>query len=102
MVDEAMQDCIDVFGEGAEQVTVAHGAGTPYAVNGIFDSESLVVDPETRMRVVSNQPVISFKVSDMEQDPDSGDTVVIRGRTYTVVEPTFDGQGTVTLRLHLA
>lgn len=102
LVDQAMGDCLDVFGEGDEQVTYTHVAGAPFAVNGIFEAESITVDPESRMRVVSNQPVISFKLSDLQAEPGSGDTIAIRGRTYVVVEPTFDGQGTVTLRLHLA
>lgn len=101
IVDQAMSDALDAFGEGAEQVTYTHLNGTPYAVNGIFEAESLQVDPESRMRVVSNQPVMSFKLSDLTEEPGNGDTIEIRGRTYTVVEPTFDGQGTVTLRLHL-
>lgn len=100
MVDQAMDDCIAVFGEGADQVTYTHaGSLTSYTLDGIFEAESVEADPDTGVAVISNSPQISFKLSDMEADPDMNDTIVIRGVTYRVKEPQFDGQGTVTLRL---
>lgn len=99
MVTEAMQACTDVFGEGAAQVTYTHVGGTAYALDGIFEAESVEVDPDTGIAVISNNPQISFKLADMQAEPDNRDLVVIRGITYRVKEPQFDGQGTVTLRL---
>lgn len=106
MVTEAMGECVDVFGEGEDgngtpRVTIQHAAGgAPYDVDGIFESESIDVDPDTGVQVISNQPAMSFALADLQQDPLEGDTLIVRGITYRVVEPTYDGQGTVTLRLH--
>lgn len=106
IVDQAMQDCIDVFGEGADQVTIQHynGAGydAAYTVDGIFDAQSVQVDPDTGVQVISNEPMMSFKVSDLTQLLDNRDRIVIRGVTYTVKEPEFDGQGTCTVMLFRA
>lgn len=102
LVDQAMQVCIDTFGEGAEQVEFTHVGGTAYLTDGIFEAESIVVDPDTGLQVKSNQPQISFRLSQLQQMPDIDDTILIRGYLYRVVDPQFDGQGTVTLRLHIA
>lgn len=103
MVDEAMRDCVDVFGEGAEQVTYTHAGGPgPYLLDGIFEATTEQVDPDTGAIVLSHQPTISFRMSQLQAVPNSGDTIIIRGKTYRVMEPNFDGQGTVTLRLHEA
>lgn len=100
MVDDAHAACEAVFGEGDEQVTITHYGGSAYTANGIFDAESIQVDPDTGVEVISNQPVMSFRLSLLQEHPDDGDTVVIRGVTYRVIEPMGDGQGTVTVRLH--
>ena len=100
LVDEAMGQCTDVFGEGADQVTYTHSGGTPYTLDGIFEAESIDTDPETGAKIISNTPQISFRLSDMQAEPDNRDTVVIRGVSYRVKDPRYDGQGTVTMRLY--
>lgn len=105
-VTDAMHDCINVFGEGVDgmgvgRVIIQHAAGGPaYEVDGIFEAESLVVEPESGAEVITNQPMISFALSDLQRDPLQHDLIVIRGISYRVVEPDYDGQGTVTLRLN--
>lgn len=99
IVGQAMDDCVAVFGEGEEQVTYTHAGGSPYTTNGIYEAESIEVDPDTGARIISNTPQISFKLSALSAMPDSGDTITARGIDYRVKEPIFDGQGTVTLRL---
>lgn len=96
-VEEAMQDCVDVFGE---PVTYTHLGGNPYTTTGIFEAATEQVDPDTGVAILSNQPMISFKLSALQAIPRQNDRVTIRGKAYQVVEPEFDGQGTVTLRLH--
>ena len=98
-VTAAMGECVAVFGEGDDQVSYTHQGGTAYTLDGIWDAESVTVDPDTGALIVSNQPMIAFALADMQEFPDNGDTVVARGVTYTVKEPQFDGQGTVTLLL---
>lgn len=102
-VEQAMQVCINTFGEGDDNaVEYTHLGGTPYTLNGIFEAESVNTDPDTGLQIKSNQPQISFRLSQLQQMPDVDDTVLVRGYLYRVVDPQFDGQGTVTLRLHIA
>lgn len=101
MVTRAMGACVRVFGEGPEPVVYGHTAvGLTYSVDGIFEATTEVVDLDTGAPVLSNQPRVSFALADLNALPVTGDTCVIRGKLYRVVEPEFDGQGTVTLRLH--
>lgn len=100
MVTDAMGECTDVFGEGDDQVTFTHAGGQPYTLDGIWDAESVQIDPDTGAGIISNEPMISFALADMQAEPDNGDTVTVRGVTYKVKEPQFDGQGTVTLLLY--
>lgn len=102
MVTEAMHECTDVFGEGEGAVIFTHVGGEPYGINGIWDAESVQIDPDTGVQILSYEPMISFALSDMEAQPDNGDTVKVRNITYVVKEPLFDGQGTVTLLLYRA
>lgn len=103
-VDRAMRTCVRVFGEG-ETLLVSYthiGTGLTYDLDGIFEAATEVVDLDTGANVLSNQPKVSFPLSEMQALPNVGDTCVIRAKGYRVIEPNFDGQGTVTLRLHEA
>jgi hypothetical protein len=105
LVDRAMQVCVDTFGDGQDDDGIAlieytHLGGIAYKVDGIFEAESTEVDPDTGVKIMSNVPQISFRLSQLQEMPDIDDTVLIRGYLYRVVEPQFDGQGTVTLRLN--
>lgn len=100
IVGKAMDACTRAFGEGADQVTYTHLGGAPYTIDGIFEANSEAADPDTGAMVLTNTPQISFRLSAMQRIPRQGDQVQIRGKAYRVAEPDFDGQGTVTLRLH--
>lgn len=110
-VTRAMRACTRVFGEGrddggvgAVRVLYQHVGGSvpAYRPDGIFEATTEVVDLETGAAVMSNQPRISFALADLQAMPAIGDTITIRGTPYSVIEPSFDGQGTVSLRLHVA
>ncbi|MGL6222396.1 MAG: head-tail joining protein [Steroidobacteraceae bacterium] len=96
-----------VFGEnknedGEDQVFYFHSDGTPpYRVDGIFEATTEVIDLETGTPVMSNQPRFGIALSKLVKLPVRGDNLAIRTKSYTVVELDFDGQGTVTLRLHV-
>ena len=100
-VDEAMQDCLDVFGEGDGQATYLHVApgSVAYALNLIFEAESIETDPNTGAKVISNTPQVSVRLANLQAMPANGDIVTVRGIQYRVKEPQLDGQGTATLRL---
>ncbi|MDI9240741.1 hypothetical protein QLQ15_17700 [Lysobacter sp. LF1] len=100
-VGTAMRSCIAVFGEGPKRVRYLHRSGLAYDINGIFEAQTEQVDPETGAAILSNRPYLHVDLAELQQVPVSGDRCVIRGRTYRVVEPEFDGQGTASLRLHL-
>ena len=102
-VTRAMRTCVRTFGEGdAVGVLFTHASGQSYQLDGIFEATTEEVDLDTGANVMSNRPQVSFALADMQALPNVGDTCVIRGVTYRVVQPNFDGQGTVTLRLHEA
>lgn len=106
-VDRAMQSCTRVFGEnrdadGRPQVLYLHlGETLPYRIDGIFEATTERIDLETGATVLSNEPRISVALSALQSTPKVGDTLTIRDIAYRVIEPTFDGQGTATLRLHV-
>lgn len=105
-VTRAMGTCVRVFGDGPDQdgvplIQFTHKAtGETYGADGIFEATTEEVDLDTGAMVLSNKPQVSFALSVLRALPVVGDTCVIRGATYRVVQPNFDGQGTVTLRLH--
>lgn len=102
-VDRAMRTAVRVFGEGESMlVSYQHRSGLAYDLDGIFESATEAVDLETGANVMSYQPKVSFPLSAMQALPEVGDSCTIRGKLYRVVQTDFDGQGTVTLRLHEA
>jgi hypothetical protein len=98
-VDAAMQACIDHFGEGVQQVAYTQ-QGVTVLIDGIFEASTEAVDPDTGAAILSHQPVVSVRLAQLPAPPEAGDTCVIRGLSYRVIEPMLDGQGTATLRLH--
>lgn len=104
-VDQAMLDCVGVFGEGVDavgdgKVIYTHLDGSPFPLDGIFEAMTEEIDPDTGAVVLSHKPVLSVALSKLLTVPQAGDTAVIRGKGYRVIDTHFDGQGTVTLRLH--
>lgn len=100
-VGRAMGACVRVFGEGEQSpVTYQHVGGLAYTIDGLFETATEVVDLDTGATVLSHQPRVSFPLAALQAMPAVGDSCTLRGKLYRVVEPQFDGQGTVTLRLH--
>lgn len=106
VVTRAMRACVRVFGEGqtelgANRITYNHTtAGVSRFYDGIYDAMSEAIDLDTGSTIMTNQPRVSFALQGMYATPIKGDTINIRGIWYAVVETDFDGQGTVTCRLH--
>lgn len=98
MTNNVMENCVRVFGE---TVSFKPKNGSSFFVRGIFDNESELIDPATGAVVISNQPLVGFKNSDLNQRPNVGDEVTIRNLVYLVVETMEDGQAGTRLRLHL-
>lgn len=94
-----------VFGEG-EVVTYEPQGGSPYAVENvdglqtsIFRRASVALDVETGLQVISADPEVTFAQDDLEAFPGEGDTVMIRGVRWLVVDPRDDGEGGVKVKL---
>jgi len=101
VVDRAAAAAERAFGESSA-CTYTPTVGAPYAVPLVFEAVTERVDPDTGAAVLSNQPEIGVRLSQMAALPVRGDRVTVRGVVYQVVEAMFDGQGTATLRLHRA
>lgn len=107
-VDRAMRSCARTFGEadpdtGLGTVVYTHLSGASFtfpAGVAIFESATEAVDLDTGANVMSYAPRLSAPLSAFLEQPAKGDTATIRGRGYRVIDPEYDGQGTVTLRLH--
>ena len=99
VVDRAAAAAERVFGEESPPLYTPT-AGAPYPIPLVFEALTERVDPDTGAVVLSHQPEIGVRMSQMQSTPVRGDRVTIRGVLYQVIEPTFDGQGTATLRLH--
>jgi hypothetical protein len=106
MVNRAMGVCVSTFGDGVDEngqgrIQYTHVGGTPYYLDGIFEAQSVKVDPDTGAKIISNSPQVSFQLSALQQMPDLDDEVEVRGYLYRVVDVQLDGQGTVTLPLNM-
>lgn len=77
----------------AYELAVTDGTG------GIFEAVTQLVDPDTGAVTLSNQPNIYFRLADLKAEPQNGDRIKVNGITYKILEPQYDGQGGVTIRL---
>jgi hypothetical protein len=93
-----MEACEQTFGE---EITYTPDGGSPVTIRAIVDMEFEQVDPATGAIVSSNQPMIGIKDSDLAATPAPGDTCIVRGTEYKVIERREDGQSGTRLMLHL-
>ena len=75
---------------------------TQITINAIVDYESHQIDPNTGAVIISNQPMVGVKDLDLPKRPDVGDTCIVRGISYQIVERIEDGQAGTRLRLNQA
>lgn len=89
---------LDAFGVAT---TFQPSAGDPVSVRGIFQRDYVDVH-EGEAGISSTGPAVWYRRSDLAVDPAVGASVVHSGTTYRVIQVKPDGQGGVTLRLHVA
>src|SRR5690606_37522085 len=88
------------FGE-AITYTPAAAPANFVALEGVFNEVWRQVEPDGAI-VSTNQPNIGVRLIDFPAEkPIEGDTFLIRGRTYKVVDPQEDGEGGLKILLHL-
>ncbi len=88
------------FAEDAGTCIYYPAAGGSYEVAVIFDNEFETVDPDSGERVISRQPVARINENDLQAAVKPGDEIEVRGVRYKVIEPQYDGVGTVLCLLH--
>jgi hypothetical protein len=94
-----MQACRQSFGES---IRYKCSGLTEITIDAIVDYETQTIDPNTGAVVVSNQPMIGVKDSDLPTRPGEGDTCFVRGVEYRVIDRVEDGQAGTRLRLQIA
>lgn len=104
MVDwPALEDRVStalVGGPLGEPAYYSQGGATPIAVRGVFSLHTTEVDPGTGLRILTDQPQIAFRRTDIATEPREKDLVTVRGVVYVVAEVReFDGSW-IELRLH--
>lgn len=72
-------------------VTWLPKAGGRFSFDGIFDDATILVDPDTEVRVSSNIFTLGFRYRDLPETPVKGDKAVVNGKDYRVVEVKEDG-----------
>lgn len=95
--DAVMAACIDSFGES---ITYTPDGCPPVFIRAIIDMEFQQIDPNTGAIVSSNQPMIGVRDSDLEATPAPGDTCIVRGLEYKIIERQEDGHAGSRLLLH--
>lgn len=98
LTDKAVTICRETFGE---QATYIPATGSPYEIKGIFDSESLAVDPDTQAVVSVYQPRLGVRKADIPNGPKDGDQVTVREKTYRIIDSHDDSGGALELVLQL-
>lgn len=84
----------------SEEITYEPYGLTAMKIDAIFDNEFESIDPNTGATVISTQPMIGVKNAHLPRLPDKGDSVVIRGKRYRVIEAQTDGQAMSRLMLN--
>jgi hypothetical protein len=85
----------------AQQVVIEIEDQAPFICRGIFTAANQTLTlSQSGVPVSSTQPVLEVFLSDLVQEPDEGDKVVITGQRYTIIDVDPDGLGFLKLMLH--
>ena len=91
-----------VFATFGEPVTLHQEGLAPFTVRGIFMAEYEAVDVRAGVPVTSTQPMVELRESELPDGVEEGDSLLIRGKRYSVVDVRADGYGTFKVFLHKA
>lgn len=87
----------DTFGED-DLLPYTHNAVTT-TLKGIFETPAMVVDGLAEVGIVDCDAWLHAAAADLPAGYGQGDTVVIRGATYSTKVPMPDGRGMVRIPL---
>ena len=88
------KDCL------GEDVTYKFKTGGSAKIRGIFDEAHIFVDPNTDQPISAQQPILGIKLKDLKRAPQKGDLVIVRKKTYRVIDSQEDGVAGSSLFLH--
>lgn len=71
----------------------ANAPGVIVPLTGIFDEAWCEVDPQSRAPIGSTSPALHMRDGLLPAEPDEADRLIIKGRTFRMLEPKPDGQG---------
>ncbi len=95
--DAMLRTTLNAFGVSA---TYTRDGLTVSIRKAVFDKNYIAVDPDTGATITSENPMLGVR---LEELPDgkarSGDTVVVEGVTYRVVDQQKDSEGHAKLIL---
>jgi hypothetical protein len=94
LTSAVLNACMSAFGE---DVVYTPQGGSAATVSGIFNAQTYVI--EQGVPVLSYQPSLGLKVSDLASNPRIGDSVSVRSVSYKVVSVDVDGEGGAVLSL---
>lgn len=101
LVDCMLGTIIQACGEN-DGVRYQHkDGGVAYKIDAVFDESWEIIDPDTEAVISSNQPKIGIRARDLHAPPKQDDKVVIGRRHFLVKDSLEDGQGGISLILHL-
>lgn len=83
-------------------ISEAPPALEPIILRAFFDHAAQEVQPGSRQPVISQRPVLTLRVADIAmlgRKLNRGDHFVVRGKSYRVEHPQYDGLGMVTVKL---
>jgi len=69
------------------------------SIQAIFDEAYEAIDPQTGASIISTQPMIRVRLSDLPRSPGRGDQATIKGTLYRVNTFEPDGGGGARLLL---
>lgn len=100
--DDLASIFVGVLGD-SDPVSYTKSGGATVSVIGIFENRTEFFDTGQSMTgALHRMPVLSVAEADLPSGYGQGDSVVIKGNTYTVRTPLPDGHGMVDLQLELA
>lgn len=92
-----LADCLATFGE---DVAYTPAGGAPITLRAVFDEDHVAVDPDTGAAVTTASPTLGLRLADLAAVPARGDTVVVRSRTFKIVDWQPDSEGGGIAVLH--
>lgn len=95
--DEVMRVCTESF---STEVVYDAQAHAPVTIHGIFDAAYQEIQILDGAQIMSTQPRLGVRLSDLPATPREGDRCTIAGQLYRVAEYRPDGEAGAALLLH--